>query len=108
MHRDPVGPAVGRELDHCRIRESADVIDDIDAAVVRAAQKAWAALPLAEGYSVTYRTLDLMAQKEKLMQLKVAAVESVRPNSEGVPSTSKKPPVTEAPGSCSASPTPVS
>jgi dipeptidyl aminopeptidase/acylaminoacyl peptidase len=36
-----------------------------------------AALPLAEGYAATFRTFDLQRQKEKLMQLKVAAVESV-------------------------------
>jgi hypothetical protein len=36
-----------------------------------------AALPLAEGYTATFRNLDLQTQKPKLMQLKVAGVESV-------------------------------
>ncbi len=36
-----------------------------------------AALPLAEGFTTTYRNLDLMRQKEKLMKLVVAAVETV-------------------------------
>ncbi len=34
-------------------------------------------LPLAEGYTTTFRTFDIRAQKEKLMQLKVVGVESV-------------------------------
>jgi dipeptidyl aminopeptidase/acylaminoacyl peptidase len=36
-----------------------------------------AALPLAEGYSVTYRNFDLQKQKPKLMQAKVTGVEKV-------------------------------
>jgi dipeptidyl aminopeptidase/acylaminoacyl peptidase len=36
-----------------------------------------ACLPLAEGYSTTYRNLDVMKEKVKLMQLKVAGAESV-------------------------------
>lgn len=36
-----------------------------------------AALPLADGYTTTYRNFDLQKQKEKLMQLKVAGAESV-------------------------------
>ena len=36
-----------------------------------------AGLPLAEGYTTTFRTFDVRAQKEKLMQLKVVGVESV-------------------------------
>ena len=36
-----------------------------------------AALPLAEGYSALYRTLDLMKQQEKLMKMVVEATESV-------------------------------
>jgi dienelactone hydrolase len=36
-----------------------------------------ACLPLAEGYSTTFRNLDLQKQKVKLMQLKVAGTESV-------------------------------
>lgn len=36
-----------------------------------------AALPLAEGYSAAYRTLDLQTQKTKLFTLKVAGSESV-------------------------------
>ena len=36
-----------------------------------------AALPLAEGYSTTYRNFDLMGQKVKLRQLKVAGSEKV-------------------------------
>jgi len=36
-----------------------------------------ATLPLAEGYSVTFRNFDVRKQKEKLMQLKVVGVESV-------------------------------
>jgi dipeptidyl aminopeptidase/acylaminoacyl peptidase len=34
-------------------------------------------LPLAEGYTTTFRNLDLRTQKEKLLQLKVVGVESV-------------------------------
>ncbi|HLY98161.1 MAG TPA: alpha/beta fold hydrolase [Candidatus Angelobacter sp.] len=36
-----------------------------------------ACLPLAEGYTATYRNFDVQQQKVKLMQLKVAGVESV-------------------------------
>ena len=36
-----------------------------------------ACLPLAEGYSTTFRNLDVMKEKVKLMQLKVAGTESV-------------------------------
>ena len=36
-----------------------------------------AALPLADGYSTTFRNFDLQQQKVKLMQLKVAGSESV-------------------------------
>jgi Protein of unknown function (DUF3108) len=36
-----------------------------------------ACLPLAEGYTATYRNFDLMKQKVKIMQLKVAGVEKV-------------------------------
>jgi hypothetical protein len=36
-----------------------------------------AALPLAEGYTTTFRNFDLAKQKPKLMQLKVAGTESV-------------------------------
>jgi len=36
-----------------------------------------ACLPLAEGYTATFRNFDVRKQKEKLMQLKVAGVESV-------------------------------
>jgi hypothetical protein len=36
-----------------------------------------AALPLAEGYTTVYRTLDLMKQQEKLMKMVVEAAESV-------------------------------
>jgi hypothetical protein len=36
-----------------------------------------AALPLADGYAATYRNFDLMKQKTKLMQLKVAGSEKV-------------------------------
>jgi dipeptidyl aminopeptidase/acylaminoacyl peptidase len=36
-----------------------------------------ACLPLAEGYTTTFRNFDVQAQKEKLMALKVAGVESV-------------------------------
>jgi hypothetical protein len=41
------------------------------------AQFAIACLPLAEGYTATYRNVDVQKQKEKLMQLKVAGSESV-------------------------------
>ena len=34
-------------------------------------------LPLAEGYSITYRNFDVQQQKVKLMQLKVTGVEKV-------------------------------
>jgi hypothetical protein len=34
-------------------------------------------LPLAEGYTTTYRNFDLRTQKEKLLQLKVVGTESV-------------------------------
>jgi hypothetical protein len=36
-----------------------------------------ACLPLAEGYSTTFRNFDVQTQKVKLMQLKVAGLESV-------------------------------
>ncbi len=36
-----------------------------------------ACLPLAEGYTATYRNFDLRTQKEKLLQLKVVGAESV-------------------------------
>lgn len=36
-----------------------------------------AALPLAEGYTTTFRNFDVRKQKEKLMQLKVVGMESV-------------------------------
>jgi hypothetical protein len=36
-----------------------------------------AALPLAEGYTTTFRNFDLMKQKAKVMQLKVVGVENV-------------------------------
>jgi hypothetical protein len=36
-----------------------------------------ACLPLAEGYSTTFRNFDLQKQKERLMQLKVVGVENV-------------------------------
>ncbi len=36
-----------------------------------------ASLPLAEGYTTTYRNFDVQKQKEKLMELKVVGVESV-------------------------------
>jgi hypothetical protein len=36
-----------------------------------------ACLPLAEGYSTTYRNFDLQKQKEKLLQLKVVGSETV-------------------------------
>jgi len=39
--------------------------------------ESFACLPLAEGYNTTYRTFEVRAQKEKLMQLKVIGVESV-------------------------------
>lgn len=41
------------------------------------AEQALACLPLAEGYTTTFRNFDLRRQKEKLLQLKVAGVESV-------------------------------
>jgi dipeptidyl aminopeptidase/acylaminoacyl peptidase len=41
------------------------------------ANEALASLPLAEGYSLVYRTLDLMRQREKLMKLEVQGVERV-------------------------------
>jgi len=37
-----------------------------------------ASLPLAEGYSTTFRNFDLQKQKPQLMQLKVTGVESVQ------------------------------
>jgi hypothetical protein len=36
-----------------------------------------ACLPLAEGYSATYRNFDVLKQKVKLMQLNVSGVEKV-------------------------------
>ena len=36
-----------------------------------------ACLPLAEGYTTSYRNFDVQKQKEKLMELKVAGVEKV-------------------------------
>jgi hypothetical protein len=39
--------------------------------------QAIACLPLAEGYSTTYRNFDVQKQKEKLLQLKVVGTESV-------------------------------
>jgi len=39
--------------------------------------QAIACLPLAEGYSTTFRNFDLQSQKVQLMQLKVAGVEKV-------------------------------
>jgi len=42
-----------------------------------ASDEAIACLPLAEGYSTTFRQFDVQKQKEKLMQLKVTGVESV-------------------------------
>ena len=36
-----------------------------------------ASLPLAEGYTTTFRNFDVRRQKEKLMQLKVTGTESV-------------------------------
>ena len=41
------------------------------------AQQAIGCLPLAEGYTTTFRNLDLMKQKVKLVQLKVTGSESV-------------------------------
>jgi dipeptidyl aminopeptidase/acylaminoacyl peptidase len=41
------------------------------------AQQAIGCLPLADGYTTTFRNLDLMKQKVKLMELKVAGSESV-------------------------------
>ena len=41
------------------------------------APQAIACLPLAEGYTTSFRNLDLQKQKPKLMQLKVAGSESV-------------------------------
>jgi len=43
----------------------------------RAAKQALSCLPLAEGYSTTYRNFDVQQQKVKLMQLKVTGVEKV-------------------------------
>ncbi len=40
-------------------------------------QQCLAALPLADGYTTTYRNFDMQKQKVKLMQLKVVGVESV-------------------------------
>lgn len=42
-----------------------------------AANQTIACLPLAEGYTATYRNFDLRRQKEKLVQLKVVGAESV-------------------------------
>jgi len=42
-----------------------------------ASEASIACLPLAEGYTATYRNLDLRKQKEKLLQLKVVGSESV-------------------------------
>ena len=42
-----------------------------------AAQQSVGALPLAAGYTATYRNFDLQKRKEKLMQLKVVGAESV-------------------------------
>ena len=39
--------------------------------------QAIACLPLADGYTTTFRNFDLQKQKEKLLQLKVVGVESV-------------------------------
>jgi hypothetical protein len=36
-----------------------------------------ACLPLAEGYTTSFRNFDMQTQKEKLLSLKVAGVESV-------------------------------
>ena len=41
------------------------------------AKQSLSCLPLAEGYSTTYRNFDVQQQKVKLMQLKVTAVEKV-------------------------------
>jgi hypothetical protein len=41
------------------------------------ADQAIASLPLAEGYTTTFRNFDVQAQKVKLLQLSVAGVESV-------------------------------
>jgi Protein of unknown function (DUF3108) len=41
------------------------------------AQQAIGCLPLADGYTTTFRNLDLMKQKVKVMELKVAGSESV-------------------------------
>ncbi len=41
------------------------------------AQQSIAALPLAEGYTLTYRNFDMQKQKGKLLELKVAGSESV-------------------------------
>jgi dipeptidyl aminopeptidase/acylaminoacyl peptidase len=41
------------------------------------AKQAISCLPLAEGYSTTYRNFDILKQKVKLMQLKVSGVEKV-------------------------------
>jgi hypothetical protein len=41
------------------------------------AKQAVACLPLAEGYSATYRNYDALKQKVKLMQLNVSGVEKV-------------------------------
>jgi hypothetical protein len=40
-------------------------------------QQSIACLPLAEGYTATFRNFDVQRQKEKLLQLKVTGVESV-------------------------------
>ena len=40
-------------------------------------QQALGALPLADGYTTTFRNFDVQKQKVKLMQLKVAGLESV-------------------------------
>jgi dipeptidyl aminopeptidase/acylaminoacyl peptidase len=42
-----------------------------------ASEMAIAALPLAEGYTTTFRNFDVRKQKEKLLQLKVVGAESV-------------------------------
>jgi hypothetical protein len=41
------------------------------------AKQSISCLPLAEGYSTTFRNFDVQTQKVKLMQLKVAGVEKV-------------------------------
>jgi hypothetical protein len=41
------------------------------------AQQSLGALPLADGYTTTYRNFDVQKQKVKLIQLKVTGVESV-------------------------------